>query len=297
MERRVVTTITVAALLVTGFGIWYAFSSSTGTNSQVSVSGASSSPTIASSTTTTRPITPTTSRGHIATVPTRPPPSVVIVTPTTRPAPATSAAPPPPSTPSTSTATTTTTTTTTTSAPPTTTTLSSPAAKLRADLLRALHPSNRGAANAARVRVTYAPTNTVVVTWAIDLGVGAPPAGAPTCDPPTSTTTSTTSGTATITTTTGPFNPATLSTPARARYEAKLILSQLKAQTSTLGLHFKTVRLIGTYTMQPPAEARVVEVDYSQATVANLRFDFLNAFYTPPALKLVCINPAFQTTH
>ena len=296
MDRRVVTTIAGSALLVAAVGVWYAFSSSTGTNSRVSTPGASSSSTTtASSTTTTRPVTPTTSRGHITTVPTRPPPTVVIVTPTTRPVPGTaSAAPPPPSTTSTSTAPT---TTTTTSAPPTTTTLPGPAATLRQDLLRVLHPSNRGATDAARVAVTYSPANTVAVTWAIDAGVGPPPAGAATCDPPTTTTTLTTSSPSTTTTTHGPFNPATLSTPARARYEAKLILTEIKAQTSKLGVHVKTVRLIGTYPMQQPAEARVVEAVYSQATVATLRFGFLNAFHTPPAQKLVCINPAFQATH
>ena len=287
MDRRVAISIGGVALILAGVGTWYAFSSSGGNNSEVTTPGGTTSPTttVSSTTTTTRAATTSTSRGRIATVPTRPPPTVVILTPTTRPTPTTTA-PPPPST--------STTTTVTTPPPPTTTTTlpaPSPATKLRQDLLRRLHPSNRGATDTTRVAVTYSPGNTIVVTWAIDTGIGTPPTGPPTCDVPSSTPSTTTSTPGSSTTTAGPFDPATLSTRARARYEAKLILTEIRARQRELGLHFKTVRLIGTYPMQDDQEARVVEVVYSHA--ANLNFRFPAAFHVPPAQELVCINPAF----
>lgn len=288
MDRRVVI-LGAVAFLIAGASAWFAFSSGGGNTPQVSAPGPSTGPStsVSSTTTTTRAATTTTGRPLNTTVPTRPPPSVVILTPTTRPTSTTS--PPPPTPTSTTTVTTSPSTTTTTTAAP------DPAIKLRQALLRRLHPSNRGASDATRVVVTYVPADTITVTWAIDTGNGIPPTGPPTCEPPSSlpTTTSVPASSTTTPTATSAPNPATLSTPARARYEAKLILTEIRSRERALALHFKTVRLIGTYPMQGNQEVRVVEVLYSRAAVTSLTFPFPVTFHVPPAQELVCINPAF----
>jgi hypothetical protein len=199
----------------------------------------------------------------------------------------------------------------TTAAPPasttTTTTPNAPARKqaaiLQKKLLAKVGTSNRGVPDDVRFEVEYTPGQSVRVTWSINNGVSPLPTGEPACDAPPPTTVVTTStvkpgqhsaSTArpkpdTPTTT---VDPAKLTTKELARLEAKEIVVVTKSRLGHLDLD--DLVLVGNYPLSSPADAKVVEVTYSKATVQAPKFNYKTAFQVPPAESLTCIDPAFD---
>ena len=255
--------------------------------------------------TTLLPATTTTTRPPTTTLPpttttAAPPPTVITVPPPPTEAPTTQ--PPPTAPPTTAPPT----TAPPTTAPPTTTT--SPQEGVTKRVESRIGPSNRGVPADERVVVEYTPGGTLVVTWAINNGAGAPPAGQPTCtSPPPSTTTTTpsssttTTSTTTSTTTTTPGSttttaPADEGTKIQARREARQILQVIRPDVRSGKLDVTGLQLVGTYPIVGPStgDVDVVQVWYSKAAIDAPIPPINKMFDAPPATEVQCLNPAFS---